>query len=186
MTDRKVSRRGAARTLTITRVYDTTVEDLWDACTNPERLPRWFLPVSGELQPGGRYSLQGNADGTIERCEPPRELDLTWEARDEISWVELRLSEAPEGKARFTLDHIAEVKDDFWDQYGPGAVGVGWELALDALGLYLGGGTPNPVPDPAVVAAISDGWYEASVAFGTPEAAARTAADNTTAFYTGG
>src|ERR687895_2855880 len=70
---------GEARSLTISRVYDTPPEDLWDACTNPERLPRWFLPVSGDLRPGGRYELQGNASGTIERCEPPHGLAATWE-----------------------------------------------------------------------------------------------------------
>ena len=70
---------GEARTLTISRVYDTTAEDLWDACTNPERLPRWFLPVSGDLREGGRYALEGNASGTIERCQAPHALDATWE-----------------------------------------------------------------------------------------------------------
>ena len=59
--DRRIGSRtlpaGEARALTISRVYDTTPEDLWDACTNPERLPRWFLPVSGDLRPGGRYAV---------------------------------------------------------------------------------------------------------------------------------
>jgi hypothetical protein len=35
------------------------------------------------------------------------------------------------------------------------------------------------------LAASSDAWYEASVAFGTDPAGARAAADRTTAFYTG-
>jgi Activator of Hsp90 ATPase homolog 1-like protein len=57
---------GEARTIVIARTYDAALEDVWDACTNPERLPRWFLPVSGELRPGGRYELEGNAGGEIE------------------------------------------------------------------------------------------------------------------------
>jgi len=40
---------GEARTVTIARVFDTSPEDLWDACTDPERISRWFLPVSGRL-----------------------------------------------------------------------------------------------------------------------------------------
>src|SRR3546814_4343737 len=32
-----------------TRTYPTDQADLWDAVTNPDRIPRWFLPVSGEL-----------------------------------------------------------------------------------------------------------------------------------------
>jgi len=36
-----------ASTVTLTRLYDTGVDDLWDALTNKERIPRWFLPVEG-------------------------------------------------------------------------------------------------------------------------------------------
>ena len=53
-----------AGAITLCRSYATTVDDLWDAVTNGERLARWFLPISGELEPGGRYQLEGNADGT--------------------------------------------------------------------------------------------------------------------------
>ena len=58
-----------ARAVTLSRSYSTAVEDLWDAVTNSERIPRWFLPVSGELEPGGRYQLEGNAGGVITACE---------------------------------------------------------------------------------------------------------------------
>ena len=54
------------------RSYDTDIDDLWEAITNAERIPRWFLPITGELRLGGRYQLQGNAGGTITACEPPR------------------------------------------------------------------------------------------------------------------
>ena len=54
------------------RAYDTTVTDLWEAITTPERLVRWFLPVEGDLKPGGRYQLKGNAGGTISRCDASR------------------------------------------------------------------------------------------------------------------
>ncbi|MBB4364602.1 hypothetical protein GGD65_005662 [Bradyrhizobium sp. CIR18] len=38
----------AASAVTLTRLYDTSVDDLWDAVTSRERIPRWFLPV-GEI-----------------------------------------------------------------------------------------------------------------------------------------
>jgi len=69
--------QGEARTMTISRSYDTTVEDLWDACTRPERIARWFSPVTGDLRPGGRFQIEGNAGGTVERCEPPLRYDAT-------------------------------------------------------------------------------------------------------------
>ncbi len=67
----RVLEAGEARTVTLSRRYDAALEEVWDACTNPERIPRWFLPVSGDLRLGGHYQLQCNAGGTIERCDPP-------------------------------------------------------------------------------------------------------------------
>ena len=71
-------------------MYDTPPEDLWEACTDPERIARWFLPISGDLRPGGRFEFQGNASGTIERCEPPHSVDATWEYGGQTSWIEVR------------------------------------------------------------------------------------------------
>ncbi|HEX7430212.1 MAG TPA: polyketide cyclase, partial [Mycobacterium sp.] len=45
---------GEARVVTISQSYDTDAADLWDACTNIERIPRWFLPVTGDLRVGGQ------------------------------------------------------------------------------------------------------------------------------------
>jgi len=197
---REVGRRtleaGEARTITITRVYDAPLDDVWDACTNAERIPRWFLPISGDLRPGGRYQLEGNASGTIERCDPPRSFAATWEYGGEVSWIELRLRAEPAGATRFELEHIAHVDDERWAQFGPGAVGVGWDLGLLGLGMHLASGGA-PVDRAAVEAwttsddgrafmsQSSERWCEASVAAGTGAEAAREAAARTTAFYTG-
>src|SRR6476646_10805369 len=102
---------GQARTSTISQTYDSTIEDVWDACTNPERIPRWFLPVSGELKEGGRYQLEGNAGGTITRCDPPHGFDATWEMGGNTSWIELRLTDEGGESSRFQLSHIAPVDD---------------------------------------------------------------------------
>ena len=185
---------GEARTVTIARTYAAPLDDAWDACTNPERIPRWFLPVSGDLRLGGRYQLEGNAGGVVERCDPPRGFGATWEYGGQVSWIELRLSPEPEGGTRFALEHTAHV-DDRWAEFGPGAVGVGWDLALTGLALHLA--SDEPV-DPGEFAAwsaseggrrfvslSSSAWGEASVAAGTDAADARAAAERTAAFYTG-
>jgi uncharacterized protein YndB with AHSA1/START domain len=198
--DRQVGSRtleaGEARTLTISRVYDTPPEDLWDACTNPDRIARWFLPVSGDLRPGGRYEFQGNASGTIERCEPPQHVAATWEYGGQTSWVELRLTPEADGRTRFALEHIAHVDDEIWDQYGPGAVGVGWDQALLGLSLYLTSGSEPPEHKDGEAWQVSDEgrefsrlsserWAEASVAAGTDAAVAQAAAARTADFYSG-
>jgi uncharacterized protein YndB with AHSA1/START domain len=186
---------GEARVITVSRSYPAELADVWDACTNPERIPRWFLPVSGELKEGGRFQLKGNAGGTITRCDPPHGFDATWEMGGDVSWIELRLTDEGSGLTLFRLSHIAHVDDERWAQFGPGALGVGWDSGL--IGLHQHLTTRQPV-DPAkaaewsaseegrrFLAASSDAWYDASVASGTDLAEARAAADRTTAFYTG-
>jgi uncharacterized protein YndB with AHSA1/START domain len=187
---------GEARVMTVSRVYPTDQEDLWDACTNPERIPRWFLPVSGDLAVGGRYSLEGNADGTVEECDPPNRFAATWEFGGEVSWIEVRVTEEGPGQARFTLEHVAHVSDERWAQFGPGATGVGWDLALLGLGLHLESGSEPVDPQEFMAWSTSEdgrrfvedsstAWMEASVVAGTDREEAEAAAGRTTAFYTG-
>src|SRR3984893_19112152 len=84
-----------ARVVVATRTYDSDVEDVWDALTNAERIPRWFLPVTGDLRLGGRYQFKGNAGGEITRCEPPRLLAVTWEFGGSVSWLTVQLADDP-------------------------------------------------------------------------------------------
>jgi len=184
-----------ARVIVATRTYDTTVDDLWDALTSAERIPRWFLPISGDLRLGGRYQLQGNAGGEITTCVPPRHLAVTWEYGGDVSWVTVRLAEEKAGHTRIELEHTAHVSDDRWGEYGPGAVGVGWDLAIMGLAQHLQTGMVND-PQAAMawmgspegkefVRGSSDDWCRASIAAGTDPSAARAAAERTRAAYTG-
>ena len=182
-----------ARGVALSRSYATTVEDLWDAVTNGERLPRWFLSISGELELGGRYQLEGNAGGKVTACARPSHLALTWEFGGDVSWVDVRFADAGAGRARLTLTHTAHLSEH-WDTYGPGAVGVGWELALMGLAIHLAQpAAPKPdeaefVASPAgkaLIAGSSEAWAQAAIAAGTDPAAVHAAARRTTAFYTG-
>ena len=182
-----------ARAVTLSRSYATSVEDVWDAVTNGERIPRWFLTVSGELELGGRYQLEGNAGGLVTACEPLSHFAITWEFGEEVSWVEVGCSGDGAGGARLTLTHTQHVSEH-WDEYGPGAVGVGWELGLLGLAIHLAQ-PAIPMPDPvafavspggkAFITGSSHGWQQAAVASGTDPGAARSRARRTTAFYTG-
>ncbi len=179
--------------VTLSREFATSLEDLWDAVTNAERIPRWFAGVSGELALGGRYQIEGNASGTITACEPLAHYALTWEFGGDVSWVEVRLADAGSGGVQLTLTHTARLSP-FWDQYGPGAVGVGWEMGFLGLALHLAQPDwfkPDETefatsPDgKAFITGSSDGWAQASIVVGTDPKAAATAARQTTAFYTG-
>ena len=186
---------GEARVITISQTYVGTVDDVWDACTNPERIPRWFLPISGDLRLGGHYQLEGNASGTVERCDPPRTFAATWEFGGEVSWIEVRLAEQPDGRTRFELEHVASVTDERWAQFGPGAVGIGWDMVLAGLARHLPDGAPIDPQESAAWVMSDEGrefmtlsgdlWCQASIDAGTPADEARAAAERTFAFYTG-
>jgi uncharacterized protein YndB with AHSA1/START domain len=180
---------------TISQSYPTTVDDLWEACTQPERLARWFAPVSGDLRHGGRNQVEGYASGEVVACEPPRSCTVTWEFGGDASRVAVRLAAEGE-RARLTLEHehTGDAGAEFWARFGPGATGVGWDLALLGLALHVVTGASRP-EDPAAwvrtapaqefIRAASRGWGEASVRAGTPPEDATAAADRTTAFYLG-
>jgi uncharacterized protein YndB with AHSA1/START domain len=184
-----------ARVVVASREYDTQIEDLWQAITSAERIPRWFLPISGELRLGGRYQLEGNAGGEIQTCVPPRELAVTWEFGGGVSWLEVTLSPVGAERTLLELRHTAPI-EDHWKQFGPGAVGIGWELALYGLALYFAGG--GAAVDRAAAMAwmgsedgkmfmrrSSDAWCEAAIACGDAPEVARAQAARTTAAYTG-
>lgn len=188
-----------ARVVVLSRTYPTDIDDLWNALTTPERMERWFMPVAGDLREGGHYQLTGNAGGTIRSCQPPRALAVTWEFNGGMSWVNVTLAEESNDITLLTLEHIAADTPEsraFWEQYGPGAVGVGWDLGL--LGLAYHVTDPawrRPADETAFMASAeglaftvqsSDAWGEASRAYGTDGAAAQAAAERTTHFFTGG
>jgi uncharacterized protein YndB with AHSA1/START domain len=183
----------AASAVTLTRLYDTDVDDLWDALTSKERVPRWFLPVEGDLQLGGRYQLKGNAGGTITACTPPRHFAATWEFGAATSWIDVRLA-AERDKARLTLEHTA-ILEDHWNQFGPGAVGIGWDLALAGLERYLATGASVDHETAEAWMGSPDGkefmgqsgefWRAAHVASGVDPASAKERSDRTIAFFRG-
>jgi len=111
--------------------------------------------------------------------------------RAEVSEVEERLTSAGSQSTTLELEHTAVVPEDRWDEYGPGAVGVGWDGGLLGLSLHLRGGS---IADPIAwqlsdeghdfYARSSRAWRAANETAGADPAAAARAATNTTAIYT--
>lgn len=191
---RSGSRDGAPTKIAIARRdYATVQADLWDALTNRDRIPRWFLPIEGDLVVGGRYQLAGNAGGAIERCDEPTSFSVTWEYDSSVSWLDVTLVSSA-GGTTLELTHEAPVDPDFWGQFGPGAVGVGWDLGLMGLGLHIETGAPVDTADgaafpttPAGVAFVrraAEGWADAAIGDGDDAGPAREAAERTVNFYT--
>lgn len=180
------------------RSYPTTPADLWNAVTDKVRVKRWFAEVTGDFEQGGRFSIKGNADGDIVTCEPPGQLALTWEFGGNISWVNITIEKLNDG-ALLMLEHEHPTDDKsqaHWDQYGPGATGVGWELALLGLDMHLSADNKDIIEAGAKWAEGEAGksslrswavaWGRAHIEAGKDPQSAMDTADRTAKFYTGG
>jgi uncharacterized protein YndB with AHSA1/START domain len=129
-------------TVLLRRDYTAEIEDVWDAVTDPERVRRWFVPLTGDLRPGGKFQLEGNAGGEILTCEPPRLLKVTFGGPDSL--VELRLAAAGD-TTTLELKHTVPLS-----MAGSGAgalfVGPGWDGALLSIDLFVRGEiSPDPI-----------------------------------------
>ncbi|MGO1052234.1 SRPBCC family protein [Crossiella sp. CA198] len=138
--------------VTLRRDYDAEIADVWEAITDPDRVRRWFLPLSGELREGGTFQLEGNAGGDILTCQAPRLLKVTFGGPVSLVTLTLTEGEAP-GTTVLELDHTVPV-----EMAGSGAgalyVGPGWDGAFLGLALYLAGEVAD---DPAAAANSIEG-----------------------------
>jgi uncharacterized protein YndB with AHSA1/START domain len=132
------------------RGYDAPIDDVWAALTEPDRIRRWFMPISGELRVGGSFQLEGNAGGEILACEPPRLFRVTFGGP--TSLVEVRLTAQGESGALLELEHTVPIE---MAQSGAGALYVepGWDGALLGLDLFLRG---EAIGDPVAAANSSE------------------------------
>lgn len=146
---RSVDLDASGPVIAVERTFPTTIEDLWGACTDPSRLARWFEPVEGTLELGGRYRLQhSGTEGTVEECTPPSggtterggrsaALAITWEYGGDTSQVLVTFAEHTDG-ATLTIRHVGAY-DAHWSEFGPASGGMGWDESLLALDFLLSG-----------------------------------------------
>jgi uncharacterized protein YndB with AHSA1/START domain len=115
--------------------FDTDIDDLWSALTDPLRLARWIGEVAGDLRLGGEYRYHFYASGSegtgrVEACEPPRRLLLAHGVGEHVIEVTL----AADGdqtilaweERGMPLDHLA-------------AYGAGIQVHVEDLAAHLAG-----------------------------------------------
>ena len=137
---REVSRTGETVTVRMRRSYQAEPEELWDALTDPERMRRWFWPVTGDFKVGGTFQLEHNAGGEILECEPPQRFKVTFGGP--TSLLELRLLPGPGASTELELEH------SMGEPPAPGGsgalwVGPGWGGGFLGLALYVLGELPE-------------------------------------------
>lgn len=158
--------------LTIRRTYPTDVADLWSAISDPERIARWFGPVTGRLAVGGAFEVTGQANGTVLACDAPSRLQISYGGPESI--VTVSLADAAAG-AELVLEHSVPI-ETARSVAGSLFVGPGWDDALVALRLHLDGtGSGDPAADAAspermaYAQAAIDRWADAARAAGAGE-----------------
>jgi uncharacterized protein YndB with AHSA1/START domain len=128
--------------------YDTDIDELWSALTDPGRLARWYGQVAGDLSPGGEFSLHvedadSDAAGRVEVCEPPRRLRVMTRETEESYQRGKGVPPYDEVlEARLTADGnqtnlVIEVRGMPLEVVA--YYGVGWQIHVENLAAYLAG-----------------------------------------------
>jgi DNA-binding transcriptional ArsR family regulator/uncharacterized protein YndB with AHSA1/START domain len=120
--------------------YDTDIDDLWSALTDPRRLAHWIAEVEGDLRLGGefhaRFTSSWEGAGRVDVCEPPRRLLLT-----------MRPGQPDETVIEARLAAVGDQTSLVIEERGlpPGelaAHGAGWQAHVEDLAAHLAGGEP--------------------------------------------
>ncbi len=118
-------------------VYDTDIDDLWSALTDPSRLAHWIATVEGDLRPGGRFHAHFTSaydgPGRIDVCEAPRHLLVTLDpGTSEETVIEAKLNPIGD-QTRLVIEErglpIGEIA----------AHGAGWQAHVEDLASHLAG-----------------------------------------------
>ena len=124
--------RGVVR---VEDVYDTSVDDLWEACTSPDRLARWIAVVSGDPVVRGQvhavFTSTWSGPVRIDACDAPSHLLLTMDpGTDDETQVEAWITaEGP--RARLVVEERGLPAGAL------PAYGAGWQAHLEDLGRSL-------------------------------------------------
>jgi uncharacterized protein YndB with AHSA1/START domain len=128
--------------------FDTGIDDLWSALTDPARLARWHGQVEGDLHPGGEFRVYQEGDdiestGRVDECEPPRRLLITTRETeesyrkgqgvppfDEVTEVTL----TADGDQTILVIEVRGMPLDKIAFYG-----AGWQIHAETLAAYIAG-----------------------------------------------
>jgi uncharacterized protein YndB with AHSA1/START domain len=119
--------------------YDTDIDDLWSALTDPGRLARWYGQVEGDLRPGGEFRLYVESsgwDGTgrVEACEPPRRLLVTTKEKTEPYDKTVQATLTADRDQTILVIEVRGMPLDKIAFYG-----AGWQIHTEDLAAYLAG-----------------------------------------------
>ncbi|HEX4701943.1 MAG TPA: SRPBCC family protein [Pseudonocardiaceae bacterium] len=121
--------------------YDTDINDLWSALTNPDRLARWIAVIKGDLVIGGEFhaSFTSGWDGPcrVDVCDSPHRLQITMNPGEpDETVVEAVLAADDDGTKLVIEDRGLPLTDYAYH-------GAGWQAHVEDLATYLAGREPS-------------------------------------------
>jgi uncharacterized protein YndB with AHSA1/START domain len=132
----RIERAADGVTVVFDRHYATGRDDLWQACTDPGRLARWFAPVSGQLRPGGDFTIHfGDGDTPpcrVVSCDAPERLVWEWPIAEVATVVTAEFATDGEG-SRLVLRHTR-----LTPRQAAGYV-AGWDAYVRSLDAHVDG-----------------------------------------------
>jgi uncharacterized protein YndB with AHSA1/START domain len=122
-------------------VYNTDIDDLWSAVTDPDRLRRWIATVEGDYKVGGivqtLFTSSWEGPGRIDVCDPPHRLVVTMEPGTEDEAVIEAVLTAEGQQTRLVIEERGLPLEVLYKH------GAGWQAHIEDLGRYLAGGQSN-------------------------------------------
>lgn len=118
--------------------FDTDVDDLWSALTDPHRLARWVAEVEGDLRPGGEFSARfttgWEGTGRVEACEPPKRLVVVTKEAGETAEEIIEAVLTAEGEKTNLVIETRGITLEYLPAHG-----AGWQVHVEDLAAYLAG-----------------------------------------------
>jgi uncharacterized protein YndB with AHSA1/START domain len=118
--------------------YDTDIDDLWSALTEPRRLARWIAEVDGDLRLGGefraRFTSEWEGTGRVEACEPPRRLRVVTRQTGETEEQVIEATLTAQGDQTTLVIEERGLPIGHLPDYG-----AGWQVHAEDLAAHLAG-----------------------------------------------
>jgi uncharacterized protein YndB with AHSA1/START domain len=119
--------------------FDTDIDDMWSAFTDPLRLARWLGEFEGDLRLGGEfrahfYSSGWEGIGRVDVCKPPQHLRVTTRDEDQPNdhVIEVRL--AADGDQTILVLEERGMPLEYLAEYGSGI-----QIHVEDLAAHLAG-----------------------------------------------
>ena len=119
--------------------FDSDIDDVWSALTDPSRLARWYGEIEGDLRPGGEYRARLHSSGwegtgRVEACEPPQRLVVRIKDADEPDEQDIEATLTADGDQTIVVWEERGMPLDLLSAYGAGV-----QIHVEDLADHLAG-----------------------------------------------